>query len=84
MIIDLPTGQPKLRFTVDIFEVTLIYSLITGQYNAWVSAEGGSIVEGKGLTLNTDILEDTQYTQKIETVHEATIESIQLQLSYKR
>ena len=84
MIVDLPTGQPKLRFFLDEFEVVLIYSITTNQYNAWVSIDGKTIVEAKGLTVGTDLLEDTQYTQKINTTQEATINAQILQLNYQR
>ena len=84
MIVELPTGQPKLRFFLDEFEIFLIYSITTDQYNSWVSIDGKTIVEAKGLTVGTDLLEDTQYTQKITTVQEADINAQILQINYQR
>lgn len=84
MIIDLPAGMPKLRFTIDIFDITLIYSMTSNQYNAWVQVDGITIVEAKGLTPDTDILADTQHTHRIMVANESNIQSAQLQLDYQR
>ena len=84
MIINLPTGISKLNFFLDDFEVTLKYSLTSNHYNAWVKVGDQTIVEAKGLTVGTDLLEDTHYNQKISTVDEASINAKNLQINYQR
>ena len=67
MIIDLRVGLPKIKFAIDDFVVTMKFSFATQQYNCWIEHNDQVIVQAKALTLGTDLLEDTQFSQKIST-----------------